>query len=283
MGKRGKRGAGGGAGVRNRSHPKDFAFRSNPITRKPLPTTLVFFCLAMCWTMPRDRLRLQMLQLREPDARIITVSENKHTLGKMEHFECDFRTSRGQNALAHKVKKVCQCEPESNIFVFLDYYWTPCRYLEIRYGLSSWLKTDLWPLLEAGVEQVIFPNDDGTAQHGNSMMKVAFAQGGVNRLLDANFIAHQGNPLWMASSNHEIQQALTEYHGGDNTYQSGTYLHPTFPFVSFTKNRCSWQELFDILMKTCVHFLSAEIAGYVLHKPSTIQAVFACGPCLSVN
>jgi hypothetical protein len=198
---------------------------------------MVLFALAMCWGFERDRIRLQMFLNSNPGAKIITVSENNHTLGSMPHLSSDFKTDRGHRKIAKRIKEERDRFPMTQIIVALDYYWLPIHYLGDRYG-KLWLESGVSRLLKAGADSVFLPYDDGALHEsrGESDMEKMLT-GKRHPDVQCNSVPLSSNPLWVASSEQEIRDFLATYPGGDNAETTRKWLSPTSPFV-----HCSLKE-----------------------------------------
>jgi hypothetical protein len=202
------------------------------MSSRPEGTSLIVFALAMCWNNERDRVRLQMLLNSRPGTRIITVSENLHTVGNMIHFSCDFSTDRGHKSLAARVAEERVIYPNTKIIITLDYYWLPVHYFTRRYGML-WLQSGMYVLLKGGADEIILPNDDGD-RHGGESGMLKMLLGGCHPGVQLKFVTLESNPLWLSSNESEINTVLAESRGGDNATNTTDYLSSAHPFLSGT-------------------------------------------------
>jgi hypothetical protein len=234
---------------RSKPHPKDNQFKTNiadvlhlgPV----LPTVnrlrgqaaqcnTIVFALAMSWDCSRDRLRLQMWQLSEPGTRIITVSDCKHTKGRLPHIDCNFSTTRGCMTIASHIQIERKTAPQASVVVVLDHYWCEIRYYERKYG-QTWLQSGAHILLAGGADEVLLPFDMGVLIPSEASGMVKMLAGATDPNVDIHFVTGPRNPLWVASNREAIDDVLATIPGGDNAEQCRRWLHPTTPFVLCTK------------------------------------------------
>ena len=148
--------------VRTRRHTNDVVhFRSHTNTLNHDPCHM--FVLGMHASMPRDKARLQTLQV-EQNAKITTVSKCSvdYQLKGFNHLDINFKTQRGaasiQGEIATLYKKLHDNNEPMKIIVLLDYFWLQKDYYIHCYG-TSWLTQHAPMFLNVGASQVILPID----------------------------------------------------------------------------------------------------------------------------
>ena len=225
---------------RSKPHPNDHQFKTstlgptiNRLRNARTVTGTVVFALAMAFANSRDRLRLQMLQLSMPGTKVITVSENGHGLGNWPHMDCDFAVDRGHRTIAARIAAEKEALPGARIVVLVDHYWCELGYYEENYGML-WLATGAQRLLLAGAAEVLLPFDNGRNIPENRSGMAKMLAGRVHPAIAVDFVAGPVNPLWVASENTLIEDALGKIRGGDNAEQTRQWLDAVRPFVRCT-------------------------------------------------
>lgn len=225
---------------RGRPHPNDYHFPGSfPFTQKKMCTgpKKVIFALGMSWHRLRDRTRLQMLLNRNPETKIWTVSDCRHSQGNMMHIHAHFNTPRGRRTIRQKLKLVAPDNGDEHgpdVLVLLDYYWLQQHYYQKRYGMD-WLQSGAWELLTAGATEVLLPYDCGWGNSSLTPDMSTMLSGSVHEDTTVELKPHACNPLWVASADPGIRTFLEQSDNGDNDFQTRKYLHPSTPFVSITK------------------------------------------------
>jgi hypothetical protein len=225
--------------ARSRPHPNDYQFSGKhyPLSqgagRKLRACTTLVYALGMAHNNQRDRLRLQTLHNSNLGTRVVTVSENDHSIGTQWHLPCDFSGQRGQRALAASITAGKIAFPRAHIVVVLDYFWLPTDYYAQRYG-TRWLSSGANIYLEAGAAEVLLPFDNGSKiKHGKSgMVSMLAAQRHPN--IEINYIPCRAHLLWVATEKANSLGALDRFAGGSNAQQTRDWLHPIHPFVRCT-------------------------------------------------
>jgi hypothetical protein len=238
---------------RSKPHPKDHQFTVNAaevvrsgvglptinrMRNHLIPCTTIVVALAMSWDCSRDRLRLQMMQLRTPGTKAITASDCKYTKGSLPHIDCIFSVDRGLRKVAVRIRAEKITAPQARVVVVLDHYWCEIRYYEEQYGMT-WLQNGAHTLLSSGADEVLLPFDNGANIPSTASGMIVMLGGLIHPDVTVGFAMGRSNPLWAASECEEIREVLGDIRGGDNTEQSRKWLDPDRPFVRCTlKTRC---------------------------------------------
>ena len=141
----------------------------------------------------------------------------------MDHLDCAFNDRKGIRKLANRIKAEKHNYPEAVITVTIDWNWLHKHYNTTNYGLHNWMAGGIKQILEAGADNILLPNDDGTRHEGHSCMAAALRSVRADAGFVFALVSHDKNPLWVASNSVHIKNALTAIPGG-----------PEYPFVLFT-------------------------------------------------
>jgi hypothetical protein len=175
-----------------------------------------------------------MVLNNNPGTKLITVSWCEWTQGRMHHLDCNFGERKGIRKLANRIKAEKHEHPEAVITVTIDWNWLHKHYYTTNYGLHNWMAGGIKQILEAGADNILLPNDDGTRQEGHSCMAAALRSVRADAGFVFALVSHDKNPLWVASESVHIKNALAVIPGGDNEQNTKNWLHPEYPFVLFT-------------------------------------------------
>ena len=199
------------------------------------------FALGMQASMPRDKARLQALQVQQT-ATITTVSQCSvdYKLKGFNHLDINFKTARGaesiKNAIATKFKNLIANNESRKIIVLLDYFWLQKDYYENCYG-TLWLTQHAQTFLNAGATEVILPVDRRYEPSVPSNMETMVGkwQQTCGNKVSAVFIAREDNPLWVASNGEWLEEHQFNGMPWSNQLMVSQYLNEDKPFLKITQ------------------------------------------------
>jgi hypothetical protein len=211
--------------------------------------TTVLYALAMAHNNQRDRRRLQTLKHDNPTVRVITVSENLHSIGTQSHLDCNFASERGQRGLCAHIARVRGTSPLARIVVALDYFWLPTHYYTTNYG-TRWLQHGAHALIVSGADEVLLPYDNGEKiEHGQNDM-ARMLPGQCHPGIHVEFVVGAENPLWVVTERAVSLGALEGISGNSNAAQTHMLNRST---ADKTTHYCRCNTLTDSSKN--VHFL----------------------------